>query len=264
MLYKLDRLGRVINSANTKKIQPYFKKILKEINKFYFHGLGSNLSSVYVRGSVSVGRAIPFVSDIDSIAIIKNKATDRTLRNIAQFSKKLEKKYPRIAGCDLTVITREELFSRQYSRLRVYLKTQSICLYGQNILNQLPEVKPGRRLAKLMSNDLKEEFVFLRNIFSGREKKPKYNYRRRPIKFWCVWTMRTFLRSGLGLIMVNQPVYTQDLVTCYEMFSQNYPAYQKQMKRALNWSIKPTSNKKTLLNFINIFAPQFLKLWDKI
>jgi len=35
MLYKIDRNGYVINEADLRKIQPYYKKILQEINQLY-------------------------------------------------------------------------------------------------------------------------------------------------------------------------------------------------------------------------------------
>lgn len=64
MLYKTDRNGYILNEADSKKIQPYYKKILKEINQLYIDELGSNLLNVYIRGSVSVGRAKPYISDM--------------------------------------------------------------------------------------------------------------------------------------------------------------------------------------------------------
>ena len=71
MLYKIDKNGFVVNEAGLKKIQPYYRKILEEINKLYNDKLGDNLLSIYIRWSVSVGKAKPGISDIDSIAVTK-------------------------------------------------------------------------------------------------------------------------------------------------------------------------------------------------
>ncbi len=71
MLYKIDKNGFIVNEASLRKIQPYYRKILQEINQLYIDKLGSNLLSVYVCGSVSIGIAEPYVSDIDSVAIVK-------------------------------------------------------------------------------------------------------------------------------------------------------------------------------------------------
>ena len=73
MLYKTDKNGCVINEANLRKIRPYYRKILQEINQLYIDKLGDNLLSVYIRGSVSVGRAKPYISDVDSVAVVKRK-----------------------------------------------------------------------------------------------------------------------------------------------------------------------------------------------
>lgn len=41
MFYKLDKRGFIVNEASIKKIQPYYRNILKEINKIYKNRLGA-------------------------------------------------------------------------------------------------------------------------------------------------------------------------------------------------------------------------------
>lgn len=57
MLYKIDKKGFVVNEARRGKVQPYYDEVLKEIDKLYSEKLGDNLLSIYIRGSVSVGKA---------------------------------------------------------------------------------------------------------------------------------------------------------------------------------------------------------------
>jgi hypothetical protein len=40
MLYKTDKNGFVINEASPKMVQPYYRKILKEISGLYNENLG--------------------------------------------------------------------------------------------------------------------------------------------------------------------------------------------------------------------------------
>lgn len=262
MLYKTDKNGYVVNEANLRKIQPYYGRILKEINQLYIDKLGNNLLSVYIRGSVSVGKAKPYISDIDSVAIVKRKLTKNDLSWIVKMTNDLEKKYPKAGLVELTVISLGELLkSREYKNLRVYLKTQSLCLRGKDILPQLPEVKPGKKLAKQLYGDLPQELETLKKIFDGKITNREYLFQRRPIEFWCVWMTRTLLRAGLGLVMIKKPIYSQDLKTCFTVFVKEYPEYKKEMKQLLEWSVKPISNKKQLFNFLDSFSTNFLKLW---
>lgn len=77
MLYKTDKNGFVINEASPKRVQPYYRKILKEISGLYNEKLGDNLLSIYIRGSVSVDKVKPDTSDIDSITITKKSFPER-------------------------------------------------------------------------------------------------------------------------------------------------------------------------------------------
>lgn len=265
MLYKIDKNGYVINEADLSKIQPYYKKILQEINQMYINKLGTNLLSIYIRGSVSVGKAKPNISDIDSVAIVKRKLTRKKLLWTIKASDDLEKKYPKAGLIELTIVSLKELLkSKKYRNLRVYLKTQSVCLMGKDILPQLPKIKPGKRLAIYLYGDLKQELGTLKKIFSGRITNREYLFQRRPIKFWCVWMSRILLRAGLGLVMTKKAIYSQDLKTCFSIFIKEYPEYKKEAKQLLKWSIKPTNNKKQLFNFLDNFAPKFLKLWQDV
>jgi len=148
VLYKIDKNGFVVNEASFKKIQPYYKKILEEINQLYIEKLGSSLLSTYIRGSVSTGKAKPYVSDIDSVAITKNKIPNRSLLWTIKVSRSLEEKYPKAELFELTIVSLQELLkSEKYNNLRIYLKTQSVCLFGKDILPLLPKVRPNEKLA---------------------------------------------------------------------------------------------------------------------
>lgn len=264
MLYKTDKNGFVVNEANSRKIPPYYRKILKEINQLYIDKLGSDLLSVYIRGSVSVGRAKSYISDIDSVAIVKRKLTRKNLLWIIKAANNLGKKYPKAGIIELTVISLKELLrSKEYKNIRVYLKTQSVCLIGKDILPQLPKVKPGKKLAIYLYGNLSKELEILKKIFSGTITNREYLFQKRPIKFWCVWMTRTLLRAGLGLVMIKKPIYSQDLKTCFSIFTEEYPEYKREMQQLLKWSVKPTNNKKQLFNFLDNFAPKFLKLWQE-
>lgn len=264
MLYKIDKNGFVVNEANPKKVQPYYKKILVEISKLYNEKLGDNLLGIYIRGSVSMGRARPGISDIDCIAVTKKELPRDQLLWIIQASDNLEKKYPKAGFFDLTVVSLEEFKnSRNYKNLRVYLKTQSFLLSGKDILAQLPDIIPGKELALQLYGDLPEELEILKDIFAGKIKDREYLFQKRPTEFWCIWMTRVLLRAGLGIVMVKKPVYSQDLKTCHKIFTEEYPQYKKEMKQLLVWSVKPIGNKKKVFVFLNDFVPKFLELWQQ-
>lgn len=85
MLFKISNDGSVINEAHLNKVQPEYLSILKIINSYYKDVLKDNLVGIYIRGSVSVGRAKPYISDIDSVAITHRNVTKKVLREAFLF-----------------------------------------------------------------------------------------------------------------------------------------------------------------------------------
>jgi len=264
MLYSINKDGVVVNDAHINRIQEQYQPILEGINDYYRKELGDNLSSIYIRGSVSVGRAKPFISDIDSVAIVSTDISPKKQKEIHKYSKKLQEKYPFVTLVDMTVISQENLFEdKEFSNLKIYLKTQSVCLYGKDIVKEIKDVKPGSELALEMYGDLPEKLQDLEKIFSHNTTEKTYLGEKRPIEFWCVWTMRTILRSGLGLIMFKKPVYSQDLQTCAEVFSTEYPEYEQYMEKAILWAMNPTTERKEIQEYLKEFSPKYIALWDK-
>jgi uncharacterized protein len=264
MLYKINKKGIVVNEARRCLIQRKYKPVLEKISSFYLKELGNNLLSIYVRGSVSVGRARLFISDVDSIAITRKVISKKDLKAFLKYSREVQKKYPFVTLVDMTVISLEELLTKkEFSNLKIYLKTQSICLYGKDIVKNISEVRPGKTLAISMYGNLSEQLNELSAIFSGKKIKKIYLGEKRSIEFWCIWTMRLILRSGLGLVMIKKPLYSQDLGTCLKVFSKNYPKYKKYMEKALFLALNPTQNKKQIYNYLNDFSPKLIKLWKE-
>jgi hypothetical protein len=264
MLYLLDNNGYVVNEAGVAKVQLKYRPVISDVIKLCTGILGNNLKSVMIRGSVSVGRAIPNTSDIDVIAVV-NKTISKTKQTlIFQQTDSLEAKYPFVSLIDITVLSMPEFMnSKQFTNLKVYLKTQSFCAWGENIIDELPTVKPGKELAIQMYGNIESEFSDLKKIFEGIMEKT-YLGKVQPISFWCVWLTRILLRSGLGLVMLKRPVYSQDLMTCCEVFSEEYPQYKESMEKALHYSLNPTNDSKEILSYINSFIPKFVELWKPI
>lgn len=264
MLFPIDKNGCVINEASDSEVQEQYKPAIQELLAISKIRLEENFRSFYVRGSVSVGRAIPDISDLDVVIFVNKEIQADYIAWFSDQAKQLEKKYFFITFVDITVITLERLLnSIEYSNLKIYLKTQSFCVEGEEMLHFLPEVIPGRSLAiSMYGQNLINELNNLRSVING-EVIRKYHDEEKPLEFWCIWIMRVLLRSGLGLVMISKPVYSQDLKTCAEVFCEKYPQYSKDIQKALEYAINPVSDKKELASFFDNFVPQYIKLWEQ-
>ena len=251
MIFNLDNNGFIINEGNIKKISYELLSILEEIVIFSRIELGNNFLSAYIRGSVSVGRFINNISDIDFVVVSKLTPNRGNLNNFLNYSLELDKRYPLVKGFDLFLVDKETLFeSQELNKLRVYLSTQSVLMAGEDIINGLERYKPDKKLANALLSEIDNEFLFLKNIFSSVEQNFSYNNQTRPLNFWCVWMSRVVLRFSLYASLEKHHFYTNDLKDCYKIVSEIYPELEPDLNLALLWSQFPSNDQIVLNDYI--------------
>lgn len=266
MIYKplkLDSKGFIINEGDVRKVQKHYLIPLEQITDYITANLKNDIQSIFIRGSVSKGNAVKHYSDMDCVVVLRDKIDNKRKIQIAKFSKKLEKQYPYITLVDITLITSDELFnSPEYKRLQIYLKTESALLMGDDIRKKIPSVKPNSKLAKFMYGEVLFELEDLKKMFVNNEKR-EYLGRVKETKFWCIWTMRTILRSSTALYMNKYHFYSQDLRVCEYYGSKYLKNLKEELNEALLLANHPTSNKKYLVKYLENYIPKFRLIWEK-
>jgi predicted nucleotidyltransferase len=251
MILRVDNDGFLINDGNIKNISPELLVILNKLVSFSKRELGNNFLSAYIRGSVSVGRFIKNISDIDFVVITKIKPDQKNFNNFLNHSLKLNKKYFWVEDFDLFLVDKNTLFnSPELNKLRVYLSTQSVLIAGEDIINGLERYKPDKKLANTLLSEIDNEFLFLKNIFSSVEQNFSYNNQTRPLNFWCVWMSRVVLRFSLYASLEKHHFYTNDLKDCYKIVSEIYPELEPDLNLALLWSQFPSNDRVVLNDYI--------------
>ena len=174
---------------------------------------------------------MPFYSDVDFVVILKSKATKDELKWSQEIVKAIESLYDYVPIVDLAVTDTKQIFTKEYTRLRTNLKAFATCLYGEDIRPHIEHITPGYMLSYRIYEDFLDELEDLKEYFvKGGEK--EYQGKPRPTEFWCTWTMRTLLRSSIGLVMRKRKIYTNHVETCFYEFSKEFPSYIPYMKQA--------------------------------
>ena len=262
MILKTDEDGFLINEGKIEDIPERILVILKEILLFAQNELGVNLLSAYIRGSVSVGRFIDNISDIDFVVVTKTKPNQQNIDNFLKYSLDLDKRYNWVSGFDLFVCSESELINTPgLNKLRVYLKTQSVLMLGQDIVNNFKKFKPDKELSQELLSEIDKEFDFLNNIFSTPDQDFQYNNQIRGLDFWCVWMSRTVLRFTLYASLNQHHSYTNDLIDCHQIVSQIYPELEDDLKQALNWSQTPVKDQAVLKAYFDKLAPKIKNIF---
>lgn len=262
--FPTDSNGYLQNTGSTHLIQFEISSLVNDVVDKCSKYLKDKMISMYVRGSVSIGEAYLHSSDIDIVVVLQEKALSSDLMWAISTTDKLLSCYDVVSDIDLTIISlRELLNSPKYARLRVYLATRSALLKGQDVRDQLPRFKPNGDLAAYMYPNIEEELASLREIFIDESKTHSYLRRKRSNEFWCVWTMRTVLRSAQALTMVTEKVYECELKACLDNVTLIYPHLQRYMEKAYEWALNPTNDPDVIVSFLDEYLPVFLDIWHK-
>lgn len=262
--FPTDSDGYLQNTGSTDLIQPEIAPLLDEIIGRCRSHLEDEIISIYVRGSVSVGEAYLHSSDVDMVLVLPEEVPRSSLTWTIPTVDELLRRYNVVSDIDITIISLERLLhDPDYARLRVYLVTRSALLWGEDILDTLPRFKPDKDLALHMYPNIEEQLTLLQQIFIGESKSRAYLGRERPNDFWCIWTMRTILRSAQALTMATEGVYDCELKACLENTVAVYPNLRAYLEQAYAWALNPTRDANTLVSFLDSYLPVFLELWHE-
>lgn len=215
------------------KIQLQWLPAVEKVKEAYIKHFGDNLHSVYIRGSVAKGQAIENISDIDSFAVVTLPYEKVDMAWADLFKEELISEYPFVTGVETGIIPLDEL--NDHKGDQIMIKTQAICMYGKNLADEIPAMKPGKETAQhifFIKNEIIRTKEWLNSQHSAEEVMRK-----------CTWIMKRILRSGFELVMERSRKYTRDLYPCYEGFSEYYPEQKDTMYKVLQLAINPTEDK---------------------
>lgn len=245
---KFDEAGYFVNPCSAAKILPPWRALVDEIVLLCKHHLQSNLLSVYVRGSVARGTAVLWVSDVDAFAVIKGNRWAVDLSWIGGVQQVLDDQYPFQTGVELQCVSDREILEATISEfVRFTIKTLSTCVYGEDVSEFLPKYKFGEFLA----TDVRDFAKGLNDVTSALTSDGLDKDSTRAI---CRWIMKSFVRTGFYLVMLQEKTYSRDLYPCFKVFCKYYPEQEKDMGKALVMAVDPIDDAQNLLFFVSAFG----------
>ncbi|MFC0524935.1 nucleotidyltransferase domain-containing protein [Pontibacillus salicampi] len=247
-LCSINEEGYIINESNANNINSKFHEVLRLINESCLTNLPKEIHSIYLRGSVPRGLDIEGVSDVDVIIVTYSNPQNMDLEWVEETEQWIDQQYSFINGVELGFFPLQEAMESTYcSMIPFILKTYSICVYGDNLINRLPDYKPDSSLAN-------EHLIHLTSLLDKAKADLRGNNDLEDIKDCCTWIMRIIVRAGGALVIVQEQAYTRDLFPAYQLFTKHYPEQQQEMRTALWYAINPVSSSEQILNFLNRFG----------
>ncbi|WP_077305697.1 nucleotidyltransferase domain-containing protein [Terribacillus halophilus] len=247
-LCALDDKGYIVNQSDPEKINNKFREVIQLINESCLSALSKEIHSIYIRGSVPRGLDIEGISDVDVIVVTYSNPQDIDLDWVEETQQFIDRKFHFIKGVELVFSPLSEFEESKYcSMIPFLLKTYGICVFGENLINKLPDYKPDISLAN-------EHLIHLTSLMDTAKQGLSGNNDIEDIKEWCSWVMRIIVRAGGVLVIDKEQSYTRDLFPAFELFSKHYPEKEQEMRVALWYSINPLSSSEETLKFLSHFG----------
>lgn len=243
-----DAEGFFISDAALDKIQWPWTEALDFARQVEVNRLGGRLHSLYLRGSVTRGTALEGRSDLDLFAVLHDETSDAgtTVQWPVQELSEFYKRFPFVTSLETSQITLGAVRG-PFHYYRFMMKITAICVYGEDLLHGIPRYNAEAPIAEewfRVFPHLAEKFLEdLRNS-NGPERS----------RHLCQDMMKTFLRTGMLLVMRRYGGYSRDLYPSFLCFSKYYPCLAPMMRRCLEFAVNPISDPHVLLPLVTEFS----------
>ncbi|MBZ0299526.1 MAG: hypothetical protein K8J31_07300 [Anaerolineae bacterium] len=259
-LWRIDRSGIIVNDAHTDLIQPPFTALIEDAIRAYSDHIGGDIDSIYLTGSVARGLAVEGRSDLNAFAVLAAAVDpDLVLQDwVTDAECDLLERHPCVSDVQLELWPYYSVFTdpARFSAPAFILKTHSACLWGVDLSTQLPDYRISPAIA---NDDLVQLVDDLADSAEGIEADPSDDN----VRSWCQFAAKSILRSGFGLVQMQEGVHTRDVDLCCAYFVQHHPAYANHMRRALHCATDPIEEAESALSFITGIGGWLIPLADE-
>jgi hypothetical protein len=246
-LEALDERGCIVNPARLDRIDPRWMDAIRGLAEGAVEAWGRDVHSVYVRGSAPRGLAVDGFSDLDTLVAIRDLAPLPLPVSVSALEASIQERFGFIRGVEIGCFPRAETRAPAGSRAAILLKTQSVCVFGEDLIPEVPPVRMGResRLeAPRLESSLEHAVSQLRRPGISENEVLAYG----------VWSLKILVRAGFELVQDWEAGYTRDLYACAESFARHYPAKAGEMWRAVELAVEPTADRAALVKFLSDFG----------
>jgi uncharacterized protein len=254
--WRLDAEGFIQNDAAPEKILPPYSELVAEVRDAYLEHLGQRVRGIYVRGTVARGVAVEGMSDLDSFALVNSAPEGLDLSWTSGVAKRLSSRHPYITGVDLECVTQDQIGSTErFSELGLLMVTQTACVWGKDVIPNLPRYKPGILVANSDISQIKPD---IEEAIVGLDVDPGPINRR----YWCRRIAKNIIRAGFSLTILREQSYTRDLYPCYRAFADRCPKQESGMGRAVAYALDPSPDAEEVEAFLSDFGGWMIQAAD--
>jgi predicted nucleotidyltransferase len=213
----------VIDAAEP--FQEAYQDVVRELIQYLKGGLGDNLHSLYLFGSVARKTAVPGQSNLDIVVITRRSLSDKANSVISTIRWRFKRTYPFITdlsfqfGLAGDVMDLSAIFTWGFM-----LKHCCVCLYGDDLSTRFGEFEPSWEIAKYWNMDVDEWLsIYRKKIAEAKTEQEQITAQQIIAK--------KLLRASYSLIMHKDKQWIEDPVACGKQFLHYHPNKETEIKR---------------------------------
>jgi hypothetical protein len=256
--------GRIRREGSLDRVAPAFGPVVADVRGLVAARLGTRLHSAYLYGSIPRGTAVPGISDLDAVILLRDDPPDTDIHAnaadvyahaaeladmparrrrgdavpadavpadaaaVAQIAVALDERHEIIDGAGLLCWPVSRILdpAERYD-LGFFLACLCTPLLGEDVARWLPRYRPSRRLARDTNGDIA---AFLDRARAALDRADRD--RGGDIRRLCRSVTRKLVRTGFTLVMPRWGGWTSDLFVAARVFGEYYPAQAEAMADA--------------------------------
>ncbi|MDK9759110.1 nucleotidyltransferase domain-containing protein [Vibrio sp. D173a] len=237
--------------------QPEFQPVVNDLITFLKSGLGSNLHSVYIYGSVARKTAKPGQSNLDVVVVTHRSFADQRTTLLNTIKWRFQKSFPQVTQVSIkTALVSEIVDFENIFTWGFMLKHLAVCVHGEDLSDCYGDFETSWEIAKHWNMDVENWLAVYRNKIA-RAATPEEQIAAQVI------ITKKLLRASYSLIMYRDKYWYDDPLECGQQFLKYHPDREVEIQRlGILLAGKPVPN-RSVIGILDGFGEWLVKQYEK-
>ncbi|MGR5447849.1 nucleotidyltransferase domain-containing protein [Vibrio jasicida] len=237
--------------------QPEFEPLIREVLACLKGGLGANLHSVYVYGSVARKSAIAGKSNLDLVVVTKSSFDNNRATILNTIKWRAQQGHPQVQGVSIrTALVSEVANLDSIFTWGFMLKHCCVCVYGESLGDCFGDYVPSWEIAKHWNMDVEGWISVYRSKISQASSVKEQVAAQ-------IVIAKKLLRASYSLVMYRDKRWFDDPVECGEVFLKYHPEKQLEIERLGILLAGRAIPKRSVLGLMDGFGSWLVKQYQK-
>ncbi|WP_372378597.1 nucleotidyltransferase domain-containing protein [Vibrio natriegens] len=237
--------------------QTEFEPLIREVLTCLKSGLGQNLHSVYVYGSVARKTAVAGKSNLDLVVVTKAAFESHRATLLNTIKWRAQQGYPQVNGVSVrTALVSDVANLDSIFTWGFMLKHCCVCIYGDDLADCFGDYVPSWEIAKHWNMDVEEWLSVYRAKIAQAKSVEEQTQAQTVIA-------KKLLRASYSLIMYRDKRWFDDPVECGQVFLTYHPEMHLEIERLGILLAGRAIPKRSVIGLLDSFGSWLVKQYQK-